>query len=141
MLASRLFDFVRLTHQRALSGLLASVIGLLGLTLGCGSEEKDPPNAAQKFIEAQEALARGDNAAALASLQASIESEPNIWAYKERAVINDKQGTDAAVEEDLQAMLKLDPDNVDVAWIRAELKNPAASRFQGAAAKAPSSSK
>jgi Tfp pilus assembly protein PilF len=132
---------VRSRQRGTLLNLVVIAISLLGSMSGCGGTEKAPPDAAQRFIEAQEAIARGDNTAALASLQASIESEPNVWAYKERAIINAKQGTDAAVEEDLQAILKLDSDNVDVAWIRAELKKPAANRFQGAAAKAPSSSK
>jgi hypothetical protein len=108
--------------------------------LGCGGSESGPPEAAQRFLEAQRAAASGDNAAALASLQASIDSEPNVYAYMERIKINAKQGADAAVEEDVQAILKLDPENRDAAWIRAEMKKPAAARFD-AAAKPPSATK
>lgn len=108
---------------------------------GCGgSDSSGPPESAQHFLEAQRAAASGDNPAALASLQASIDAEPNVYAYVERIKINAKQGTDAAVEEDLQAILKLDPENRDVAWIRTEMKKPAAARFD-ATAQPPSASK
>ena len=50
-----------------------------------------------------------------------------------RIKINGKQGNDAAVEEDVQAILKLNPENRDVDWIRAEMKKPAAARFDPAA--------
>jgi hypothetical protein len=119
------------------------VIGACSLTIclvGCGGSDGGPPDAAQRFLEAQEAIARGDNAAALASLQASIDANPNTWAYMERLKINAKQGADAAVEEDVQAILKLNPENRDVAWIRTEMKKPAAARFD-AAAKPPSATK
>jgi hypothetical protein len=107
---------------------------------GCGGSESGPPKSAQLFLEAQRAAASGDNAAALASLQASIDAEPNVYAYMERIKINAKQGADAAVEKDVQAILKLDSENRDVAWIRAEMKKPAAARFD-AAAKPPSAIK
>jgi predicted Zn-dependent protease len=90
--------------------------------------------------DAQEALARGDTAAALTALQASIDAQPNSFAYIERIKINAKQGNDAAVEEDVQALLKIDPENRDIGWIRAEMKKPAASRFD-ANSKQPSMSK
>jgi hypothetical protein len=108
--------------------------------VGCGGPESGPPESAQLFLEAQRAAASGDNAAALALLQASIDAEPNVYAYMERIKLNAKQGADAVVEEDVQAILKLEPDNRDVAWIRAELKKPAAARFD-AAAKPPSATK
>ena len=115
-------------------------VGLLSLVVGCGGSEKAPPNSAQHFIDAQKAIAQGDNAAALASLQASIDADPNVFAYMERIKINGKQGSDAAVEEDLQAILKIDEDNRDVAWVRAEMKKPAAARFDPNA-KPPSANK
>ena len=107
---------------------------------GCGGSKGGPPESAQLFLEAQRAAASGDNAAALASLQASIDAEPNVYAYMERIKINGKQGNDAAVEEDVQAILKINPENRDIDWIRAEMKKPAAARFD-AAAKAPSATK
>lgn len=115
-------------------------IGIIGF-VGCGSsEEKALPPFAQSFSEAQAALARGDNAAALVALQASIDAMPNVYAYMERIKLNGKQSNDAAVEEDVQAILKLDPENRDVPWIRLEMKKPAAARFDPAA-KPPSATK
>ncbi len=115
-------------------------IGIIGF-VGCGSsEEKALPPFAQSFSEAQAALARGDNAAALVALQASIDAMPNVYAYMERIKLNGKQGNDAAVEEDVQAILELDPENRDVAWIRTEMKKPAAARFD-ASVKPPSATK
>ena len=58
----------------------------------------------------------------------------------ERIKLNGKQGNDAAVEEDVQAILELDPENRDVAWIRTEMKKPAAARFD-ASVKPPSATK
>lgn len=123
-------------------GFSTLAVGFLTIGLiGCGgSEQKALPSFAQSMGEAQEALARGDTAAALTALQASIDAQPNSFAYIERIKINAKQGNDAAVEEDVQALLKIDPENRDIGWIRAEMKKPAASRFD-ANSKQPSMSK
>ena len=105
---------------------------LLALILsGCGETEKGPPPAAQLFLEAQQAIAKGDPAAALEALQASIEADPSEYSYMERIKINGKQGNDAAVEADVQEILKLNPKNRDIDWVRAEMKKPAAARFDG----------
>ena len=109
------------------------------LLAGCGGDS-DVPGAAKHFLDAQAAIAAGDNAVALVSLQAAIDAEPSTYAYMERIKINGKQGNDAAVEEDVQTLLKIDPENRDVAWIRLEMKKPAAARFD-AAAKRPSEAK
>lgn len=110
----------------------AMALSLLALTLsGCGETEKGPPPAAQLFLEAQQAIAKGDPAAALAALQASIDADPSEYSYMERIKINGKQGNDAAVEADVQEILKLNPKNRDIDWIRAEMKKPAAARFDG----------
>jgi Tfp pilus assembly protein PilF len=116
-------------------------ISLLGFAAGCGGSEQGLPSAAQSFLDAQAAIARGDNAAALTSLQAAIDADPKaVFAYMERVKLNARQGSDAAVEEDLQAILKIDPGNRDIGWIKAEMKKPAAERFDPNA-KAPSASK
>ncbi|MBA4104524.1 MAG: hypothetical protein C0485_02115 [Pirellula sp.] len=105
---------------------------LLALILsGCGETEKGPPPAAQLFLEAQQAIAKGDPTAALTALQASIDADPNEYSYMERIKINGKQGNDAAVEADVQEILKLNSKNRDIDWIRAEMKKPAAARFDG----------
>jgi hypothetical protein len=107
---------------------------LLAAILGCGgSSEPNIPESAQLLLEAQKSIAAGDNAAALTALQASIDSEPTTWAYLERIKLNGKQGNDVAVEEDVQAILKLDPEHKDVAWIRTEMKKPATARFDASA--------
>ncbi len=109
--------------------------------VGCGgSQEKALPGFAQSFSEAQAAIDAGDTAGALTALQASIDAEPTVFAYMERIKLNGKQGNDAAVEEDVQAILELDKENRDVAWIRAEMKKPAAARFDPTA-KPPSATK
>jgi Tfp pilus assembly protein PilF len=116
--------------------------GLLVLAAGCGGQtEANVPEAAQHLIEARQAMADGDTAQALAALDASIASEPNSWAYLERAKIRAAQGDDQAAEADCQALLALEPENRDVAWIRGELKKPVAGRFQGKFAYPPSASK
>lgn len=103
---------------------------LLAATLGCGgSSESNIPESDRLLLEAQKSIAAGDNAAALTALQASIDSQPTTWAYFERAKLNGKQGNDQAVEQDCVEILKLDPENKHVAWIRAELKKPASARF------------
>ena len=103
---------------------------LLAAIIGCGgSSEPNIPDSARLLLDAQKAIAAGDNAAALTALQASIDAEPTTWAYLERAKLNGKQGNDQAVEQDCVEILKLDPEHKDVAWIRAELKKPASARF------------
>lgn len=136
---SRMVSFLAFMSLRAVQCAFGTSSLALCLA-GCGGSEGGPPEAAQRFLEAKQAMARGDNAAALASLQASIDAEPNAYAYMERIKINAKQGADPAVEEDVQAILKLDPENRDIDWIRAEMKKPAAARFD-AAAKPPSATK
>ena len=130
-------DFLRFKQVFSVIAVGFLAIGFVGCG---GSEQKALPSFAQSMSEAQEALARGDTAAALTALQASIDAQPNSFAYIERIKINAKQGNDAAVEEDVQALLKIDPENRDIAWIRAEMKKPAAARFD-ANSKQPSMSK
>ena len=113
---------------------------MLLAAVGCGSGEPKVPEASQRLIEAQEAIAKGDEAAALTALQASIDSKPSVWAYLERAKINLKKGDDQAVEADCAAILQLDPENRDAPWLRSELKKPASNRLQAGSAP-PSSGK
>src|SRR5687767_5088387 len=93
--------------------LLAAVVALVG----CGGEPGPKvSDAGQHLIEARQAIAEGNTSKALEALDASIASEPNVWAYMERAKINAQQGNDQAVLEDCKALLKLDPKNRDVPW-------------------------
>jgi hypothetical protein len=111
----------------------------LPVLVGCGgSDEPNVPQSGQYLIEARKAMADGDEAKAIESLNASIESEPNTWAYLERAKINAKNGADEAALADCEAVLKLEPENRDVPWLKAEIKKPVASRFKGQFAIPPS---
>ena len=102
---------------------------------GCGAPAgADRETSAQKLEEAKQAIAAGDTAGALPLLQASIDAQPTIWAYVERAKLYAKEGKDQEANADCEEILKLHPDNQDVVWIKAELKKPADKRFQGAAA-------
>ena len=48
-------------------------------------------------------------------------------------------GDDALALEDCQSGLALQPDDADLMWLQAELRKPAAERFQGAFKQPPSS--
>ena len=115
---------------------------LITLLAGCsGDTEPKVSDAGQHLIEARQAIADGDNAKALTALNASIESEPNVWAYLERAKIHARQGADEEARKDCKAILELAPENRDVAWIEGELKKPVDQRFKGQFASPPSYSR
>jgi hypothetical protein len=117
----------------------ACAAGFLLIALGCGGDgESELSDSAAYLIEARQALGDGNTDAALQALSASIDSEPNVWAYLERAKIHATQGNDQAARADCDAALKLAPQNRDVAWIESELKKPVGKRFQGQFAIAPS---
>lgn len=86
-------------------------------------------------------MAAGDEAKAIELLSASIEGEPNLWAYLDRAKIYATQGNDAAAQADCEAALQLAPENRDIPWIQGELKKPKDKRFQGAFELPPSAKK
>lgn len=120
-----------------------SVVMLLSLSLVSGCGDKDPANqpAAKLLIAAHEALSRGDEAAAMEALSASLEANPTGWAYFQRAKLKLAQGDDAAAIADCQAGLELEPENVDLKWLMGEAKKPQQNRFKGANAKPPSAAK
>jgi Tfp pilus assembly protein PilF len=99
---------------------------------GCGGSSGPKLSDSSKLlIEARTAIADGNPAKAMESLDASIAAQPTSWAYLERAKLNARQGSDQAAEADCKEVLKLDPENRDVPWIRGELKKPKEKRFQG----------
>ncbi|MBA3482878.1 MAG: hypothetical protein H0T51_13800 [Pirellulales bacterium] len=110
---------------------------------GCGGpSEAKVSDSGQYLIDARQAIADGNTPKALEALSASIESEPNIWAYMERAKINAKQGgADQTVLDDCKEILKLHPENRDVPWLQGELKKPVEQRFKGRFAIPPSYTK
>ena len=117
-----------------LSASCALALSLVLACLGCGGPAGGhaPAIAGQKLEEAKKAIAAGDAAGAMTALQASLDAQPNTWAYAERAKLNAKAGKDQEALADCEEILKLNPENRDVPWIKAELKKPADKRFQTA---------
>lgn len=111
------------------------------LLLGCRESEQSFGAAGEHLIAAREALAAGDSAAALVSLNASIEAEPNVWAYIERAKLRGERGEIEAAQADCRAGLELLPENRDLKWMLAEFEKPANQRFKGRNATPPTASK
>ena len=119
-----------------------TAIALMALLAGCGQDsEPKISDASQHLIEARKAIVDGSAPKALEALNASIESEPNVWAYLERAKIHARQGADEEARKDCKAILELAPENRDVAWIEGELKKPVEQRFKGRFASPPSYSR
>ena len=126
-------DRLKLSASWALASLLAAAC------IGCGGPAAvDHASAGEKLEEAKQAIAAGDTAGAMTALQASIDAQPNTWAYLERAKLNAKQGKDQEALADCEEILKIHPENRDVPWLKAELKKPADKRFQ---TRPPSSNK
>ena len=119
------------------------VIGLLSLVLlGCGGQKKPELSESRNFlVEARRAIGSGDLAKALEALDASIKSEPSLWAHLDRAKIHATSGNDDSARADCKAVLGFDPENRDIPWIQKELKKSVDKRFQGRFASSPSSSK
>jgi Tfp pilus assembly protein PilF len=123
-------------------GLVVAGIAATAFAAGCsGDAEPKLSDSANALVEARQAFAAGDEAKAIELLSASIESEPSIWAYLDRAKIYATQGNDAGAQADCEAALKLAPENKDIPWIQGELKKPKDKRFQGAFALPPSAKK
>ncbi|HEX6963717.1 MAG TPA: tetratricopeptide repeat protein [Lacipirellula sp.] len=127
---------VRRRMKTLLSALLASC-----LVAGCGSSEEPLSDSNQKYIDAKELLAQGEQDKALAALDASIKAKPNFWALRDRARIHAERGEDEAAQKDCEAALAIVPADSDVLWIKGELAKPVAQRFQGAAKSPPSSNR
>jgi tetratricopeptide (TPR) repeat protein len=82
-------------------------------------------------LAAQDALAKGDQQTALQELDASLAAQPDAWAYYQRARLLADMGQDQKAISDCAAGLQLDPAHGQLKWLQAELKKPAAARFQG----------
>jgi Tfp pilus assembly protein PilF len=108
---------------------------------GCQQKEYKLGDAGEHFVAAMEALERGDKATAMAELNVSIEAEPAVWAYFQRARLHLEEGNEAAAVADCEAGLKDQPDNPDLKWLLGELKKPAAQRFKGENANPPQARK
>jgi hypothetical protein len=108
---------------------LAQVV-IVALT-GCGESKPTLDESSDYFVEAQTAIAAGDTAKALELLGLSIETKPYSFAYFQRARIYVDQGKDAEALADAEAGLAIEPENLDLKWLRDELKKPKPKRFQG----------
>jgi Tfp pilus assembly protein PilF len=116
--------------------LAASLLAALG---GCGaSETSKSQSSVNHLLAATQALEGGDDAAAMQELTAAIDDAPNAWAYFKRAQLHLKGGNEAEANADCQKGLELNEFNPDLKWLSGELKKPAAQRFKGRFAKAPS---
>jgi hypothetical protein len=108
---------------------------------GCADSSPPISDSGQHLIDAREAISAGDTAKAKSALDASIAADPNRWAYMERAKLNAREGNDEAVLADCAELLKINPKDPDVPWLKGELKKPKEKRFQGQFATPPSFSK
>jgi hypothetical protein len=104
---------------------------------GCGPPEPELGDATEHFLAAQDALSKGDRQAALKEFNLSIELQPDVWSYFQRAQVQAELGNDAAALADCDAGLRLDKEHVQLSWLRAELHKPKPQRFQGRNAKPP----
>jgi hypothetical protein len=106
------------------------IVGCL-LTAGCGPAEQELGDATEHYLAAQDALAAGDSATALKELEASIQAQPDVWAYFQRARLLSEMGQDQRALADCRAGLALDPEHEQLKWLEAELRKPAPQRFRG----------
>jgi hypothetical protein len=109
----------------------AALVLVAGFGVGCSSSEPPIPSSAKLYLEAQTSLAAGDKGKAMEALNASIVGEPQPWALFMRAKLLLERGDEAGALKDCNAGLQIAPDDGNLAWLRAELNKPAASRFQG----------
>ena len=114
--------------------LLVAVLLSVG---GCGGSSTSTEKSYDHFVAAAKALEAGDKETAFQELSATIEKSPSDWAYFERARIAAEQGRDQEAAADVQKGLELQPANANLKWLDAELKKPAAQRFQGKLANPP----
>ncbi len=121
--------------------IVALFATLTGMHLGCGESGSRIPPSMSHIVDAQRALESGNQSEAMAALAASLEEEPNVWAYYQRAKLYLDMGDDEAAAADCQKLLELEPDHVDGRWLMAEIKKDPAKRFQGRDEQPPSASK
>ncbi len=120
---------------------IALVASLALLPLGCGESGPNVPPEMTHILDAQRALDSGNREEAMAALAASLEEEPNVWAYFQRAKLHLDMGDEEAAAADCQKLLELEPDHVDGRWLQTQIKKDPAKRFQGRDEQPPSASK
>ena len=95
-----------------------------------GCEKPEVDSAGVHYLAALDALDAGNSELALTELDVSIELEPDAWAYFERARIHAKNESDDLAKRDIQAGLKLDPNNENLKWLKTELRKSKEKRFE-----------
>lgn len=111
------------------------------LTAGCNEAKSEVKESNNLIVEARKAVASGDSAKAIEALEASIEVHPNTWAYYELARLKLDAGDEAAATENVDKALALDPEGVDLLWLKGEIEKPVEKRFKGRFKDPPSSRK
>jgi predicted Zn-dependent protease len=115
-----------------------AVAAMTALLTGCESEQQKLEDVYGKAIEAIDA---GDMETALPLLDELIAARPQPGLYLERAQAKLKAGDEAGAADDCQEGLKLDPEDRDLKWLRAEIKKEAKQRFKGKNKEPPGRSK
>jgi len=128
-------------HRKLARRLPPFLLCLVATAAGCRDDGPGLDEAAEHFIEAQQALGDGDTAKAMQELNASIELRPDPWAYYQRAKLYADAGDEAAAQRDCAAGLELAPRHANLKWLHGELEKPVDKRFQGASEQPPSATK
>lgn len=121
------------------SEMLRVAVLFVLLFCGCGKSTSATSQANDLFLQAKKFITSGDTAKALDALNRSIEIEPALWAYHERAKLHAQLGDDKSALADCDAAIRLDPQDPDATWLKTEIAKPAAERFKGKFKSPPSS--
>ncbi len=118
-------------------------VSWLTLAVGCGSgQDKEQFNmASDAFLDAMQAIDKGDSAQAISSLTASLDLMPTAVAYIERAKLYVTADKLSEALRDSRAAVELEPDSTDAQWFLDEIEKPAKKRFKGKFKNPPSSGK
>jgi len=114
-------------------------IGAIALALAGCRPEFD--NTTQYMMEAQQALANGDQNAAIEKYTAAIESSSDPTAYFERARLYADLGRLEEATADCNKAKELGYKAADVDWLSKQIQRPEAQRFRGPQALPPSHNK
>lgn len=126
-------------RRRRISYYIGALLVLI--SIGCGDNGPKVSDANKLFIEASKLIGEGHQQAALEKLDESIADEPLLWSHRERAKLLLEMGKDDAAMKDVDAALRLAPDDPDLLWLQGEIAKPAAQRFQGRFKSPPSSNR
>ncbi|MCA9196379.1 MAG: hypothetical protein KDA87_02535 [Planctomycetales bacterium] len=112
----------------------------LSSLVGC-QQEQELGSGKEHYLAALDALGKGDTQTAISELSLSIEAEPDVWAYLERARIYSELGEDEKAKQDLVEAKKIDSANTRIGWIEGELRKAKDARYKGRLANPPQGGK